>query len=96
MKTRVERKTLLPEVNKYNATKIEGKISKNESGSDDILLGDGEIRNELLNEENFNKGNIKSVFEPCPEVEVDVYGTKVKCIVDSGSETNIISKRLFN
>lgn len=78
------------------STKIRERSVTDTRVKGEVLLGDPETKNELLNESNYNKGNIKSIFESCPEVELDIYGKKVRGIVDSGSQATIISKSLFD
>lgn len=59
------------------------------------IMGGPELRDELVNEEDFNDPVSNTIGVALPEVEIKVGDTIIKCIVDSGSQASIISDEVY-
>jgi hypothetical protein len=59
------------------------------------LLGSPDLRNELIDENNFNSTVTNKVGATLPELEIVVGKVKIKCIVDTGSQATLISEEIY-
>lgn len=69
-------------------------INKVISNQSKILIDD-DIVNELVDENNFHDISNKRVSQSLPEIKIDIGSQSYKCIVDSGSEANVISSNKY-